>query len=183
VKVIAAKVPLSEMFGAVSETCGRRHPARAVYSMSFDSYSEVPRAQPTSSEEQKTNRFGCLSSKISLSKRDGDARVRPWRTNWRRQSSRGLSHTHPTSVPSVTSDHGKTTLTAAITKVLRQVPTLNASTRSTRSTAPEGRSSAESRSTSPTWVPDREAPPCAHVDAPATPLHQNMITGAAPRPG
>jgi elongation factor G len=43
VKVIAAKVPLSEMFGYVGDLRSKTS-GRAVYSMSFDSYSEVPRA-------------------------------------------------------------------------------------------------------------------------------------------
>jgi len=43
VKVISAKVPLSEMFGYVGDLRSKTS-GRAVYSMSFDSYSEVPRA-------------------------------------------------------------------------------------------------------------------------------------------
>jgi elongation factor G len=43
VKVITAKVPLSEMFGYVGDLRSKTS-GRAVYSMSFDSYSEVPRA-------------------------------------------------------------------------------------------------------------------------------------------
>ena len=43
VKVIQAKVPLSEMFGYVGDLRSKTS-GRAVYSMSFDSYSEVPRA-------------------------------------------------------------------------------------------------------------------------------------------
>lgn len=43
VKVIAAKVPLSEMFGYVGDLRSKTS-GRAVYSMTFDSYSEVPRA-------------------------------------------------------------------------------------------------------------------------------------------
>ena len=43
VKVIKAHVPLSEMFGYVGDLRSKTS-GRAVYSMSFDSYSEVPRA-------------------------------------------------------------------------------------------------------------------------------------------
>ena len=43
VKVIQALVPLSEMFGYVGDLRSKTS-GRAVYSMSFDSYSEVPRA-------------------------------------------------------------------------------------------------------------------------------------------
>jgi elongation factor G len=43
VKVISAKVPLSEMFGYVGDLRSKTS-GRAVYSMTFDSYSEVPRA-------------------------------------------------------------------------------------------------------------------------------------------
>ncbi|MHB1235383.1 MAG: elongation factor G [Microbacteriaceae bacterium] len=43
VKVIRATVPLSEMFGYVGDLRSKTS-GRAVYSMSFDSYSEVPRA-------------------------------------------------------------------------------------------------------------------------------------------
>ncbi|TBN57838.1 elongation factor G [Glaciihabitans arcticus] len=43
VKVITAKVPLSEMFGYVGDLRSKTS-GRAVYSMTFDSYSEVPRA-------------------------------------------------------------------------------------------------------------------------------------------
>jgi elongation factor G len=43
VKVITAKVPLSEMFGYVGDLRSKTS-GRAVYSMSFDSYAEVPKA-------------------------------------------------------------------------------------------------------------------------------------------
>jgi elongation factor G len=43
VKVITAQVPLSEMFGYVGDLRSKTQ-GRAVYSMSFDSYAEVPRA-------------------------------------------------------------------------------------------------------------------------------------------
>ena len=43
VKVISAKVPLSEMFGYVGDLRSKTS-GRAVYSMAFDSYSEVPKA-------------------------------------------------------------------------------------------------------------------------------------------
>jgi elongation factor G len=43
VKVVSALVPLSEMFGYVGDLRSKTS-GRAVYSMSFDSYSEVPRA-------------------------------------------------------------------------------------------------------------------------------------------
>jgi elongation factor G len=42
VKVVTAKVPLSEMFGYVGDLRSKTS-GRAVYSMTFDSYSEVPR--------------------------------------------------------------------------------------------------------------------------------------------
>jgi elongation factor G len=41
--VIRASVPLSEMFGYVGDLRSKTS-GRAVYSMTFDSYSEVPRA-------------------------------------------------------------------------------------------------------------------------------------------
>ncbi len=43
VKVVTAKVPLSEMFGYVGDLRSKTS-GRAVYSMAFDSYSEVPKA-------------------------------------------------------------------------------------------------------------------------------------------
>jgi elongation factor G len=43
VKVVRANVPLSEMFGYVGDLRSKTS-GRAVYSMQFDSYSEVPRA-------------------------------------------------------------------------------------------------------------------------------------------
>ncbi|MCW4385323.1 elongation factor G [Salinibacterium sp. SYSU T00001] len=43
VKVVSAKVPLSEMFGYVGDLRSKTS-GRAVYSMSFDSYAEVPKA-------------------------------------------------------------------------------------------------------------------------------------------
>ena len=43
VKVVAAKVPLSEMFGYVGDLRSKTS-GRAVYSMTFDSYAEVPKA-------------------------------------------------------------------------------------------------------------------------------------------
>ena len=42
VKVVAAVVPLSEMFGYVGDLRSKT-PGRAVYSMQFDCYAEVPR--------------------------------------------------------------------------------------------------------------------------------------------
>jgi len=42
-KVVKAQVPLSEMFGYVGDLRSKTQ-GRAVYSMSFDSYAEVPRA-------------------------------------------------------------------------------------------------------------------------------------------
>src|SRR5699024_6498865 len=43
VKVIQAKVPMTEMFGYMGDL-GSRTPGRAVYTMTFDSYGEVPAA-------------------------------------------------------------------------------------------------------------------------------------------
>jgi elongation factor G len=43
VKVVRAHVPLSEMFGYVGDLRSKTS-GRAVYSMQFDSYSEVPKA-------------------------------------------------------------------------------------------------------------------------------------------
>jgi elongation factor G len=43
VKVVRALVPLSEMFGYVGDLRSKTS-GRAVYSMSFDSYAEVPKA-------------------------------------------------------------------------------------------------------------------------------------------
>jgi elongation factor G len=43
VKVVRAQVPLSEMFGYIGDLRSKTQ-GRAVYSMSFDSYAEVPRA-------------------------------------------------------------------------------------------------------------------------------------------
>ena len=43
VKVVRANVPLSEMFGYIGDLRSKTS-GRAVYSMEFDSYSEVPRA-------------------------------------------------------------------------------------------------------------------------------------------
>ena len=43
VKVVSAKVPLSEMFGYVGDLRSKTS-GRAVYSMTFDSYAEVPKA-------------------------------------------------------------------------------------------------------------------------------------------
>jgi elongation factor G len=43
VKVVRANVPLSEMFGYIGDLRSKTQ-GRAVYSMQFDSYSEVPKA-------------------------------------------------------------------------------------------------------------------------------------------
>jgi len=51
VKVITAKVPLSEMFGYVGDLRSKTS-GRAVYSMSFDSYSEVRARLPTKSSRR-----------------------------------------------------------------------------------------------------------------------------------
>ena len=43
VKVVRANVPLSEMFGYIGDLRSKTS-GRAVYSMTFDSYAEVPKA-------------------------------------------------------------------------------------------------------------------------------------------
>ena len=43
VKVVRAHVPLSEMFGYIGDLRSKTQ-GRAVYSMQFDNYAEVPRA-------------------------------------------------------------------------------------------------------------------------------------------
>jgi elongation factor G len=43
IKIVRASVPLSEMFGYIGDLRSKTS-GRAVYSMEFDSYSEVPRA-------------------------------------------------------------------------------------------------------------------------------------------
>jgi elongation factor G len=43
VKVVTAKVPLSEMFGYIGDLRSKTS-GRAVYSMAFESYAEVPKA-------------------------------------------------------------------------------------------------------------------------------------------
>ena len=77
-------------------------------------------------------------------------------------------------------DHGKTTLTAAITKVLADKGLARRSRRSTRSTRRRRSASAASRSRSPTWS---TRPTTATTPTSTCPGHadyiKNMITGAA----
>ena len=82
-------------------------------------------------------------------------------------------------------DHGKTTLTAAITKVLgKNNPKVAVSWRLTRSTRRRKRKRAGSRSRRRTWSMRRRARHYAHVDCPGHADYvKNMITGAAQMDG
>ena len=80
-------------------------------------------------------------------------------------------------------DHGKTTLTAAITKVLAE-RAARSSWRTTRSTRRRRRRRAGSRSRRRTWSIRRENRHYAHVDCPGHADYvKNMITGAAQMDG
>jgi elongation factor Tu len=65
-------------------------------------------------------------------------------------------------------DHGKTTLTAALTKVVRSVLAAASSRRTTRSTRRRKRRRAGSRSRRRTWSTSRRTRHYAHVDCPGT---------------
>ena len=81
-------------------------------------------------------------------------------------------------------DHGKTTLTAAITKVLAKKGPRSSSRRTTRSTTRRRRGSAGSRSTRAHVEYETEKRHYAHVDCPGHADYiKNMITGAAQMDG
>ena len=81
-------------------------------------------------------------------------------------------------------DHGKTTLTAAITKYLALKRRRPSTARSTRSTTPPRSGSAASRSRSPTSSTRPRRRHYAHVDCPGHADYiKNMITGAAQMDG
>ena len=81
-------------------------------------------------------------------------------------------------------DHGKTTLTAAITKVLARKGGRDVHARSTRSTRRPRSGSAGSRSRRLTWSTRRTNRHYAHVDCPGHADYvKNMITGAAQMDG
>ena len=81
-------------------------------------------------------------------------------------------------------DHGKTTLTAAITKVLAEKMARRGAAASTRSTTLPRRRSAASRSRRRTSSTRRENRHYAHVDCPGHADYvKNMITGAAQMDG
>ncbi len=81
-------------------------------------------------------------------------------------------------------DHGKTTLTAAITMTLAKAGGAKAMNYADIDAAPEGRRPAASRSTPRTWNMRRPTVTTPTSTAPATPDYvKNMITGAAQMDG
>lgn len=70
VKVIRAHVPLSEMFGYIGDLRSKTS-GRAVYSMTFESYAEVPKAVPTrsSTRTRANSLLGWPSGRIALATR------------------------------------------------------------------------------------------------------------------
>jgi elongation factor G len=166
--VVKALVPLSEMFGYVGDLRSKTQ-GRASYTMQFDSYAEVPaeRRRRRSSRRRRASKSSpVVAGGPSNRTAENRQSPQPWPVTGHRAGNREQSRRTPVAKakfertkPHVNIgtighiDHGKTTLTAAITKVLHdKYPDLNEarSRRSTRSTRRRRRRPAASRSRSRT---------------------------------
>ena len=127
-RVVKALVPLSEMFGYVGDLRSKTQ-GRASYSMQFDSYAEVPQQRGEGDHREGDRRVAASSpaSPRPPAKNDRPT-ARPegkGSTVAKAKFERTKPHVNIGTIGHI--DHGKTTLTAAITKVLHdKYPTLNA---------------------------------------------------------
>ena len=114
-QVIRAGVPLAEMFGYATDVRTMTQ-GRATYTMQFLQYAEVPRQSPRSSPR---------AERLESARRRREHMAK-------QKFERNKPHLNIGTIGHI--DHGKTTLTAAITKVLAEPGTGRTSTTSTRST-------------------------------------------------
>ena len=177
-QVIRGMVPLSEMFGYATDLRSRTQ-GRATYTMHFDSYQQMParqagrdrRAGCAATDVDRRNRPDLVVRPESLSKEGhhhGEAEVRAYKP-----------HVNVGTMGHI--DHGKTTLTAAITKVLAEQKSGNTSSRSSRTSTRRPRSVSAGITINIAHVEyETGNRHYAHVDMPGHADYiKNMITGAA----
>src|SRR5919112_186732 len=172
-RVVRALVPLSEMFGYVGDLRSRTQ-GRASYSMVFDSYGEVPAGRGTSPPGPQQAHPRGRARLRHHEERNPVAKAKFERTK---------PHVNIGTIGHI--DHGKTTLTAAITKVLHdKYPDLNeASAFDQIDKAPEEKARGITISIAHVEY-QTENRHYAHVDCPGHADYiKNMITGAAQMDG
>src|SRR4030095_5148592 len=164
-QVIKARVPLAAMFGYATDLRSTTQ-GRATFTMQFDRYEEVP--QSIASE---------LVDSQTASRKEGKGGM------GKQKFERTKPHVNVGTIGHI--DHGKTTLTAAITKVLAEAGSGTTQVRDFASidNAPEERQRGITINTSHVEY-QTEKRHYAHVDCPGHADYiKNMITGAAQMDG
>ena len=167
-RVINAMVPLANMFGYVN-TLRSMSQGRAQYTMHFDHYEQVPQAV---ADEVRAKM--AVSDERTTSERRQSA--------WRRRNLSGTKpHCNVGTIGHV--DHGKTSLTAAITKVLAETGGATFTAYDQIDKAPEEKARGITISTAHVEYETKNRH-YAHVDCPGHADYvKNMITGAAQMDG
>ena len=172
-RVIDAIVPLANMFGYVN-TLRSMSQGRATFTMHFARYEEVPQAVA----EEVGRRWPRAAIDRDTSRTTGIRDERRWRK--RNLSVRSRTATLGT-IGHV--DHGKTTLTAAITKVLAEAGGAEFTAYDQIDKAPEEKARGITIATAHVEY-ETENRHYAHVDCPGHADYvKNMITGAAQMDG
>ena len=175
--VISAMVPLANMFGYVN-TLRSMSQGRAQFTMQFDHYAQVPQ------RSRKRCRRSSPRGTTARTARGADFRfcVEGWRANMAKAKfQRTKPHCNIGTIGHV--DHGKTTLTAAITKVLAEKGGAKFTAYDQIDKAPEEKARGITISTAHVEY-ETDNRHYAHVDCPGHADYvKNMITGAAQMDG
>ena len=178
---VTAMVPLSEMFGYATEMRSMTQ-GRATYTMQFEKYDEVPpnvadQGHRGAHEAARTPPRAVPADKFR--ERSEDAKEQ--RRMAKEKFERGKPHVNVGTIGHI--DHGKTTLTAAITTVLAEKYGGQASSFAEIDNAPEEKERGITIATSHVEY-ETENRHYAHVDCPGHADYvKNMITGAAQMDG
>ena len=204
---VTARVPLSEMFGYATDLRSNTQ-GRATYTMQFDGYEEVPpniaeriveqrtgepgagvaRGEPCEQTHRKPPLGSILGSRLdrfitrpSPSPGGRTSRYRSEKKVAKEKFERDKPHVNVGTIGHI--DHGKTTLTAAITQVLAEKTGGEARTFEEIDNAPEEKERGITIATSHVeYQTDKRH--YAHVDCPGHADYvKNMITGAAQMDG
>ena len=168
-QVVTAMVPLANMFGYVN-TLRSMSQGRAQYSMQFDHYEQVPQAI---ADEVK--------AKYALSAKSDIYRGSGVKTMGKAKFERNKPHCNIGTIGHV--DHGKTSLTAAITKILAETGGATFTAYDQIDKAPEEKARGITISTAHVEYETKNRH-YAHVDCPGHADYvKNMITGAAQMDG